>query len=59
MLTGDETISSGVVFIDGISIIENIRKVSVFLITGFCPKGGGNQAGGWETWKGSWKNSDI
>lgn len=38
MLTGDESISSGVVLIDGISLIENIRKVSVFLITEFCPK---------------------
>lgn len=39
MLTGDESISSGAILIDGISIVENIRKVSVFLITVFCPKG--------------------
>ncbi|XP_054570373.1 phospholipid-transporting ATPase ABCA3-like isoform X2 [Eptesicus fuscus] len=36
MLTGDETISSGAVFIDGISIIENIRKVRSRI--GYCPQ---------------------
>uniref|UniRef100_G1Q1D1 ATP-binding cassette sub-family A member 3-like n=1 Tax=Myotis lucifugus TaxID=59463 RepID=G1Q1D1_MYOLU len=36
MLTGDETISSGVVLIDGISLIENIRKVRSRI--GYCPQ---------------------
>ncbi|XP_014652680.1 PREDICTED: ATP-binding cassette sub-family A member 3-like [Ceratotherium simum simum] len=36
MLTGEETITSGVVFIDGISITENIRKVRSRI--GYCPQ---------------------
>ncbi|XP_053781886.1 phospholipid-transporting ATPase ABCA3-like [Desmodus rotundus] len=36
MLTGDETITSGVVLIDGISITENIRKVRSRI--GYCPQ---------------------
>uniref|UniRef100_A0A9L0K5G1 ABC transporter domain-containing protein n=1 Tax=Equus asinus TaxID=9793 RepID=A0A9L0K5G1_EQUAS len=36
MLTGEETITSGVVLIDGISITENIRKVRSRI--GYCPQ---------------------
>ncbi|XP_040829840.1 phospholipid-transporting ATPase ABCA3-like isoform X2 [Ochotona curzoniae] len=36
MLTGDETVTSGVVLIDGISIIEHIRKVRSRI--GYCPQ---------------------
>nr|KAF6490070.1 hypothetical protein HJG59_010432 [Molossus molossus] len=36
MLTGDETITSGVVLIDGFSITENIRKVRSRI--GYCPQ---------------------
>ncbi|KAM5329747.1 phospholipid-transporting ATPase ABCA3-like [Glossophaga mutica] len=36
MLAGDETITSGVVVIDGISITENIRKVRSRI--GYCPQ---------------------
>ncbi|KAM8777565.1 phospholipid-transporting ATPase ABCA3-like [Rhynchonycteris naso] len=36
MLTGEETVTSGVVFIDGISITENIKKVSSRI--GYCPQ---------------------
>ncbi|XP_066132948.1 phospholipid-transporting ATPase ABCA3-like [Saccopteryx bilineata] len=36
MLTGEETSTSGVVFIDGISIAENIRKVRSRI--GYCPQ---------------------
>lgn len=37
MLTGDETATSGVVLIDGVSITENIRKVFVIRITELVP----------------------
>ncbi|XP_015419435.1 PREDICTED: ATP-binding cassette sub-family A member 3-like, partial [Myotis davidii] len=48
MLTGDETISSGVVLIDGISLIENIRKVRSRI--GYCPQSNPllNHLTGWE-----------
>ncbi|XP_058536704.1 phospholipid-transporting ATPase ABCA3-like isoform X4 [Ochotona princeps] len=36
MLTGDETVTSGVVLIDGISIVEHIRKVRSRI--GYCPQ---------------------
>ncbi|XP_036316116.2 phospholipid-transporting ATPase ABCA3-like [Pipistrellus kuhlii] len=36
MLTGDESISSGAILIDGISIVENIRKVRSRI--GYCPQ---------------------
>lgn len=33
MLTGEETITSGVALIDGSSVIKNLRKVFLFLAT--------------------------
>lgn len=37
MLTGEEVATSGAVLIDGLSIIENIRKVFLVLITDLVP----------------------